>query len=151
MSDFEQNLARAEKAVALHCPNCGTANQIDSRYCRGCGQALELLAGEQEAVPAAPPKPAKTEASVKPTPKVAPKPSGKVTPKVAPKPTPAPSPKAAAETDIVPTLVKGGLIVVGGILLYNLIQPLIGLAIFVGVVWLGIEIFRRLNSPSKKK
>lgn len=138
MSDFERNLARAEKSVGVFCKDCGTANPADARYCKACGKPIDLLGDEPE-TQAEKPKVAKAAPKAKPTPKTA-KPA---------KPLIYVSREAAKESekgDVSGVLVRVALIVIGGIILYNALQPLIGLAIFVLLVWGGISLFRRLTA-----
>ena len=138
MSDFERNLARAEKSVGVFCKDCGTANPADARYCKACGKPIDLLSDEAD-TPAEKPTVAKAKPKAKPTPKAA-KPAQPliyISRETA---------KKAEKGDISGVLVRVALIVIGGIILYNVLQPLIGLAIFVLLVWGGISLFRRLTA-----
>jgi ribosomal protein L40E len=131
MSDFERNLARAEKAVSVFCTACGTANPADARYCKACGKRLEEFYEEAESA-----KPPSAQPKAKPAPKAA-KPLIYVSPEAA---------KVAERGNFGALLVRVALIVIGGIIVYNVLQPLIGLAIFVLLVWGGISLFRRLTA-----
>ena len=40
--EIEKRLGKAPAVVSGVCPSCGTKNDADARFCKGCGKAMEV-------------------------------------------------------------------------------------------------------------